>query len=149
MLFVPDLTSPAPSPEPTGWQSYLTVLGFFFFFLLIGGYLLYKIVLVSATHQHESARSIHMPPFSWTSLPPPTPSHPYRWSQSTSLSSLHHTAKFYWLSNFTHGNVCVSVPLFQFTPVYPSPTVSMCLCLHCHPANRFISIVSLDSIYMH
>ena len=34
---------------------------------LIGGYLLYNVVLVSATQQHESAISIHISP----------PSHPY------------------------------------------------------------------------
>ena len=36
-------------------------------------------MLVSATHQHESAIGMHMSPPSWTSLPP---SHPSRWSQS-------------------------------------------------------------------
>ena len=34
---------------------------------------------------------------SWTSLPPPTLSHPSRLSQSTSLNSLCHTANSYWL----------------------------------------------------
>ena len=39
-----------------------------------------------------------MSPSSWTSLPSPTPSHPSRLSQSTGLSSLHHTANSYWWS---------------------------------------------------
>ena len=43
-------------------------------------------------------RYTYMSPLSWTSLPPPTPSHPSRLSQSTGLSSLHHTANSYWLS---------------------------------------------------
>ena len=32
-------------------------------------------MLVSAIHPHESAIDLHMSPPSWTSLPPPTPSH--------------------------------------------------------------------------
>ena len=42
--------------------------------------MLYRIVLVSAKHQHESAIGIHMSPPSWTSLPPATPFHPSRLS---------------------------------------------------------------------
>ena len=55
-------------------------------------------MLVSAKRQHESALGIHeslLP--SWTSLPPPTLSHPSRLSQSTSLNSLCHTANSHWL----------------------------------------------------
>ena len=37
-------------------------------------------MLVSVTHQHESAVGIHMSPPSWISLPPSTPSHPSRLS---------------------------------------------------------------------
>ena len=42
-------------------------------FLLIGVYLLYSIVLVSAVQWCESALCIHIDP-SWTARPPPTPS---------------------------------------------------------------------------
>ena len=59
----------------------------FFFFkkklFLIGGYLLYNIVLVSAIYQHESVIGICMSPPSRSSLLPPTPSHPCSLSQST------------------------------------------------------------------
>ena len=45
-------------------------------------------MLVSTIHQHEvSHRYTHVPP-SWTSLLPPTPSHPSGLSQSTGFSSL-------------------------------------------------------------
>ena len=37
--------------------------------------------MASAIHQHESAIDIHISPPSWTSLSPPTPSHPSRLSQ--------------------------------------------------------------------
>ena len=48
------------------------LLFFILSFFLIGGYLLYSIALVSATHQHASATGVHMPSPSWTSshLPP-------------------------------------------------------------------------------
>ena len=55
-------------------------------------------VLVSSIHQHELAIGTHMSPPSWTSLPPHTPSHPSRVSQSLGLSSLNHTANSHWLS---------------------------------------------------
>ena len=48
-------------------------------------------MLVSAIYQHESATGILMSLLSWTSLLPPTPSHPSRLLQSTGLSSLSHT----------------------------------------------------------
>lgn len=48
---------------------------------------------VSAIHQHKSAVGIHMsPPSSLPSFPSPTPYHPSRLSQSTSLNSLSDTA---------------------------------------------------------
>ena len=54
--------------------------------------MLYNTVLVSALHQHVSAIGIHLSAPSWTSLPPPTPSHPSQRSQSPGLSSLSHLA---------------------------------------------------------
>ena len=85
-------------------------------------------MLVSAIQQHESATGIHMSPPSWTSLPPlPTPSHPRGCQWAQGLSSLHHTANSPWLSNFTYGNVYVSMLLSQFVPPSPSLPVSKSL----------------------
>ena len=52
--------------------------------------------------QHESATGIHVSPPSWTSLPFPAS----RWSRSTGLSSLHHTANSPWLS-ILHMVICM------------------------------------------
>ena len=59
--------------------------------------MLYKIVLVSAKHQHESAIGIHMSSPSET-FPPPSSTHPSRSLQSPSLGSWSHTAHSPWLS---------------------------------------------------
>ena len=58
--------------------------------------MLYKIMLVSAMQQHESVINIYIP--SILSLPPITPSHPSRSSQSPRLSSLCYTSASHWLS---------------------------------------------------
>ena len=76
-------------------QSHYLDPSFFLFF--IRGWSLYNFVLVSAIHQHQSAIGIHRSPPSRSSLPPPTPSHPSRSSQSTSLSYLPHSANSHWL----------------------------------------------------
>ena len=65
------------------------------------------------------------------SLPPnspPTPSDPSRLSQrAPNLSFLHHTANFHQLSDFTYGNVYVSILVSQSIPPFLSPTVSASL----------------------
>ena len=48
--------------------------------------------LISVIYQHELSIGVHMSPPSWTSVPPPTLSHPSRLFQSPSLSSLSHSA---------------------------------------------------------
>ena len=90
---------------------------------------------------------------SWTSLPPASLSDPPRLSQSTGLSSLSHTANSHWLSTlhmivymFPCYFLHLSYTLLPPDP-HPCPQVcSLCLCLHCCPAGRFISTVFLDSI---
>ena len=80
-------------------------------------------MLVSAIHQHESAIGVHMSPPSWTSLPPPTPSHPSRLSQSTGFELPESHRKFPLAVCSTYGNVYVSVLLSQRIPPSPSSTV--------------------------
>ena len=97
-------------------------------FFLIGRELLYNIVLVSAIYQHESVIGTHMSPPSWTSLPPPTPSHPSRLLQSLSLSFLSHTANSHWLF-YTWQCICFYVilsirPTLSFFPRHPT-TISL------------------------
>jgi len=79
----------------------------FFNLFSIGGELLYHIVLAPAIQQHESAIGIYVCPFP---LEPPShpPPHATRsgLSQSTMLSSLHHTANSHWLS-VLHTVVCM------------------------------------------
>ena len=72
-------------------------------------------------------------------LPPhPTPLDCHR---APDLSSLHHTANLHWLSNFTYGNVCVSMLVCQFIPPSPSPTVSVPYVYICIAAQQIGSSV--------
>ena len=94
------------------------------------------IVLVSATHQDESAIGVHMSPPSWTSLLPSAPSHPCRLSQGTRLSSLCFTANPHWLSlSHTIMDLFPCYFLNSSHPLFPllCPQVcSLCLCLQEH-----------------
>ena len=81
--------------------------------------------MVFAEHQHESAVGIHMSPPSWTYLPPPSPSHPSRLSQSTGFGIPMSYSKFPLAISFTYGNVCVSVLFSQSShPLLPREGVS-------------------------
>ena len=67
--------------------------------------------------------------------PPPTPPHPSRLSQSTILSSLHHTANPPWLLMF-HMVMCMFQYYSRFVPPSRPPLChQVCpLRLHLHPA---------------
>ena len=56
-------------------------------FLKVEIELLYNVVLVCAVDHHESGTSVHMPPPSWASLPPPALSSPL--GHHGALSELH------------------------------------------------------------
>ena len=91
---------------------------------------------------------------------PATPSHPSRLSQSPHLSSLEPYSKVPLAVLFTYGGVCFHATLsihplhsshllLPWTPTPPHPQIcSLCLHLHCCPANRFISTIFLGSLYM-
>ena len=91
------------------------------YLFLIGRYLLYNIVWVSAIHQHESAIDICMSLPSWSSLQPPSLSHASALSQSTwpELSASYRQLSL--ATCFTCGNVRVSVLLSQLIPPSPPP----------------------------
>ena len=139
-------------------QRHFFLLSFCLFFkhfkiylFLTEGWLLYNILLVSALHKYESAIGIHMSPPSWMYLPPYAPPHPSRLSQSPGWSSLSHAANSPWLSILRMVMcmfACYSLgsPHLLFPPIVP--TSLFCVCLHCCPADRFISTIFLDSIYM-
>ena len=111
-----------------GWAERPKWALFFFFFkkivflksylFLIERTLLANIVLVFAVHQHESAIGTHMSSPSWNSLPQPTPPHPSRLSQSSSLSSLSHRANSHWLS-VLHMVVYMCNHMFGTSVLFP------------------------------
>ena len=79
--------------------------------------MLYSIVFVSIKHQHESAIGLLMCPPSWTSIPPPSPSHPSRrLLPSPSLNSLSYTANFHWLSILY---MVMNLDCKEIQPVHP------------------------------
>ena len=83
--------------------------------------------------------------------PSPLPSHSKLSRSQAGLPLLYSSCPL--AGCFTHDSAHMSVPLSQFVPPSSSPTVftvcSLCLHLHSFPANRFISTVFLDFIYMH
>ena len=106
--------------------------------------------------RHESATAGHMSPSSWNSLPPPTPSHPSRLSQSIRFELPEPHSKFSLAVYFIYSNVYVSMLLSVCptlsSPIPPSPGPQVCslyLSLHCCPENRFINTIFLDFIYIY
>jgi len=135
---------------------YSFLLFFFFFqFIFNWGKLLYSIVFVS-TIKHESVITVcvcvcvFLP--SWASLQlPPSPSCPFRSSQSARLGSLCYIATSHQISvlyMIMYICRCYFLHLSHSLPPLLGPLVhSLYLSLHSFPANRFISTI-LDSIYM-
>ena len=88
---------------------------------------------MSALHQHQSATGIHTSLSSWTSLLPPTQSHPSRLSQNTGLSSLSHRANSHCVSVLPEW--CLMFPCYSLNSSHPllpllCPQVRS-LCLNC------------------
>ena len=91
-------------------------------------------------HQHEPA--IYIYPLS---PGPPSPPHPSRSLQSPILSSLSYIANSHWLSVIC---MVMSVCMLLSPHILPSPSSTcthhvlksvLCVCLHCCPANNFLS----------
>ena len=136
----------------TYWQQHSLFTGvagnFFFNLFLIGGQLLYNVMLVSAIYQYQSAICIHVSAPSWTSFPPPIPLGCHR---AQGLSSLCHTTNSYWLS-ILHMVMYASVLFSQFIPPSPSLTASislfsMPLFVHRH-FNPCFSLFSPNQCYL-
>ena len=71
---------------------------------------------------------------SLTSLPPPTPSHPSRLSQSMALSSLSHTASSHWLSVLHMVVTMFLILLSPFVHLYPyTPVVTSLFSIFASP----------------
>ena len=97
-----------------------------------------------------SPRHTLSPP-SWTPLPSPTASHPLGCLRAL-VDPLCHTENSH-CPCISRMVMYVSMPLPQFLPpslppLYPQ-ACSLCLCLHCHPVNRFISTVWPNNLLPH
>ena len=103
----------------------------------------------SAIQQHESAIGIRMSPL--LNLPPTShliPSHFSRLSQSTGCELPVSYSRFPLAIYFTHGNVfqcCSPSSSHTLLPLLCPQVCSLCVCLYCFPAYRFISMICLDS----
>ena len=111
-------------------------ISFFLIYFLIGGKLLYNVVLVSAIQQCKLAIIIHVCVYtyiyvcvyiyislpSFLSLPPLSLSHPSRSSQNTRLDSPCHTATAHQLSILhTVLRICLHLSHSLLPPVSASP----------------------------
>ena len=85
-------------------------------------------------------------PTHWTSLLPSL-------SQSARFELHASYSKIPLAIYFTHGTIHVSMLVSPFISLSPFPTVSkvcsVCLCLHCCPANRFIGMYHLSRFDMY
>ena len=109
--------------------------------------------MVSAKSQCDSAIGIHLSPPSQIFLPPSSPCHPSRLSQSTGFEFPVSHSKFPLAIYLIYVNVYVSMLLSQVIPLLSPPLYpqfcSLCLHLYCCPASRFISTIFLDFIYIY
>ena len=92
-------------------------------FILIGGWLLYNIVLV-LPYIDMNLPQLYMCSPSWTSLPPPSPSHPSGSSQCTSPEHPVLCIEPGLVIRFTYDNIHISMPFSQIIPPLPFPTES-------------------------
>ena len=99
-----------------------------------------------------SHRYTCVPP-SWTSLPSPSPSSPLDCHRAPVWVPWTHIADSHWLA-ILHMVVSLSTPLSPSVPpsaprpLPSSQACSLCLCLHHSSADRFISTIFVDSLYV-
>ena len=103
---------------------------FFYFlinvFILIGGQLLYNIVVGFSIHWHESAMGAHVSPI-LNPPPSPSPSHPSGSSQCTGPEPPVSCTELGLVVCFTYANIHVSMLFSQVITPSPSPTESKSL----------------------
>ena len=107
------------------WQSNVSAFYFFIInlFNLIGGWLLYSIVLVLPYINMNPPQMYTCSP-SWTPLPPPSSYHPSGSSQCTSLKHPVSCIKPELVIRFLYDIIHVSMPFSQIIPPSLSPTES-------------------------
>ena len=116
-------------------------------FMYICFFNFYSVVLISVIQQRESAIIIHLSPSSLSS-----PAHSCRSSQSARLGSVCYTATSHQLSAL---HLMAHICGYYFLLSSPSLPPSLCPRahslhphLHSFPANRLVSTIFLDSIYV-
>jgi len=121
-------------------------------FILIGGELLYYIVVVFAIHWHESVMGVHV---SHSETPSYLPPHPILLGcpSAPALSVLFHALILDW-SSVSHMIIymflCYSLKSSHPRLLPQSPKVcSLYLCLFCCLTYRVIATTVLNFIYMH
>ena len=108
--------------------------------------------MVFAIHQYELAIGIHLSPAPCTILPTPSRPHPSRLLQSNGFVCPVSYVRLPIVVYFAYSNIYVSMLFSQIIP--PSPhTKSKSVLYICVSfaglAHRVVSMIFLDSIYMH
>ena len=104
------------------WQSDFSAF-FLNWFILIGGQLLYNILVVFAIHWQNQPQ-VYMCSPSWTPLLPPSPSYPSGSSQCTSPEHPESCIEPGLVICFTYDNIHVSMLFSHIIPPLTSPTKS-------------------------
>ena len=106
------------------WKELWVPISFFLtLFILIGGYVLYNIVVV-LPYIDMSHPWVYMCSSSWAPLPPPSLSHPSGSSQCTSPECPVSCIETGLAVCFTYDNIHVSMLVSQLIPPSPSPIES-------------------------